>query len=211
MKSIVSITLLLLQFACVTLAFANDKQKLRQIANLMAREGNMNFILVHLYNDGLIMDDGSYDFDYSGDTVKLNGEVMRGKLHKKYLRLSKEHVAYCHLGPGFSMRGHLTYSEIINSQSSFRTTYNWDAERRENEARVQKTRDNNKELKKELANDNLIKKGEDYTFAYNINGVFLNNKKLTGVLHDKYWALMVKQLGYIPQTDKDGMHLSSTY
>jgi len=193
--------------ACTLLSFtagAQHKEELKTISRQMYADGDISFILVDAYNDGLLDEGEAYQLVYSDGDITLNKEA----LPKPFARLYAERLKAFDAASGKGATNRvltgegLKLNKILDPNSDFRMAY-----ARQISGNAQSMR-NDKALARivmAMAGDKLIDTVAGYYFVYNKSGIQVNNLKLSGQLDNKYRDMFLKEVGFVPVKENDAI------
>ncbi|MBS1773140.1 MAG: hypothetical protein JST82_09770 [Bacteroidetes bacterium] len=199
--------------------------QLSAISDEMFANGNENFIIVDAIKDGVIEPEKTYSFMYTNGSFTFNQQALSKKLATGYEKKMKKYFDQFNNGHDFfiSITGSkASMKDIFNEESTFRKTNRVNKELQQpKEIKtaasniVTHTIDNTKTtstdgIVKAMIQDGLITNKNNYTVKWNLNGIFVNGKKLKGDMAEKYETMFEAQAGFKPTKGEEGIVITAT-
>lgn len=197
--------------------YTSLSDKLTAISDELFQNGNENYILVDAVKDGIIIPGHHYNFSYLGESITFDDKPLPQSLSKTY---SEKLERFFKTNNGgnmalISLRGtKMKMDDILDEQSTFRkkkdtfhaggiSTHEIDQQ-----AIGRKQTEYTDRIIKEMVKDKLVKDTDKLKIKWDMTGVYVNDKKLKGLIADKYNTMFEKAAGFTPKKIKDGVTIT---
>lgn len=203
----ISIVAAMFMLPLSSLANKTDTASLVAISRQLYEKGNHNYLLADAVKDGLLQDRKPFSYAYDNGTLKINGKDIPEPYQARYLQKMEAFLLHTqgNTHAKFSITSNkLSLDNLVREQGSYKKEEERIAEVKERQAKDEKI----DAVVNEMASEGLIKDKDYLNIKWNNRGLFVDGKKLEGLMEKKYTEKMQAAVGFKPTKASDNYRYS---